>query len=469
MSVKGYFIPEGVNCERRKLLFSNRYGEIDVEVPCVDKEVAEKCIEKILLAREDHLLRTPLKKIIQAIDKASSNLSKRNYSLRKEAEEILPIVTGFSHEMISANLDSLMDSFRMDKLYKMLQSELGNPDYLDGFAKSISGKSKVFGPRLSVYILSGNVLGPKVISVVYSLIVKSAAFFKSPYEEPVFTSLFIRAISDVDYRLAEVLASVPWEGGKTEYEEVEDFIFGKRTERDIMVLYGDQKTWEEIRNKVNPVTKFVHYPPRMGFCVIGRENLTKDKAEEIAERAALDICMSDQLLCSSPQFIYIENGGEVSPEGFAISLKKKVSEVGKAIPRGEIPSVAAARINELLRTYKLQEILGSAQLFESLDGIVIYDMISKMPELSCLYRIVRVKPIDDISEIPDLMEPFSNYLQTVGVELSEKRKYELCNELGSQGASRITSIGKMHKPSLTWHHDGRFNILDLLNWVDIET
>ncbi|GAA3326227.1 hypothetical protein GCM10020331_061270 [Ectobacillus funiculus] len=37
------------------------------------------------------------------------------------------------------------------------------------------------------------------------------------------------------------------------------------------------------------------------------------------------------------------------------------------------------------------------------------------------------------------------------------------------GVTRITALGSMTSPEAAWHHDGRFNLLDLVNIVDIES
>ena len=40
--------------------------------------------------------------------------------------------------------------------------------------------------------------------------------------------------------------------------------------------------------------------------------------------------------------------------------------------------------------------------------------------------------------------------------------------LGAAGVTRISAIGAMSSPEAGWHHDGRFNLLDLVRMVEIE-
>jgi hypothetical protein len=44
----------------------------------------------------------------------------------------------------------------------------------------------------------------------------------------------------------------------------------------------------------------------------------------------------------------------------------------------------------------------------------------------------------------------------------------LAELLGQAGVTRICAIGAMTAPEAGWHHDGRFNLLDLVRMVEIE-
>jgi hypothetical protein len=59
-----------------------------------------------------------------------------------------------------------------------------------------------------------------------------------------------------------------------------------------------------------------------------------------------------------------------------------------------------------------------------------------------------VKPVDDVSDVPKLVESVSEFLHTVGVAVPEDRMKELESELRKFGVSRITSISDMYKPSI---------------------
>ena len=41
-------------------------------------------------------------------------------------------------------------------------------------------------------------------------------------------------------------------------------------------------------------------------------------------------------------------------------------------------------------------------------------------------------------------------------------------QLGEIGVSRIAALGRMTAPEAGWHHDGRFSLLDLVTFTEIE-
>jgi len=467
VSAKGYFIPRGIEFEKEELLFRNKFGEAKIEVPYASRELAEKSIERIKLARKNHLLRIPVKKIVQAIDKASSNLSDRNYSLRKEAEEVMPVTTGLSPQMLSISIDGLTKMFREENMLNMLYSELGDPEYVDGFRKSRAGESRAYGKDLIVNVFgSGGVPGLQVLGIVNSLLIKSAVFSKPDSGEPVLPSIYSRAIADVDPKIAESIVLFPWKGGDSEYANLEEYVFGERGEKDAVIVYGRDETKREVRKKVNPDCMFIAYPPRIGLIMIGKEKMTKDNARNLAQRLAWDVCMYDQKACFSPQYIYAEEGGEISPEEFTEILAEEMDRVSKKYPIGELTDYARTRINERKRTYELQEILSSAKIFNPKDGLVIFDR-NKALETPITYRVVHVVPISDFSEVLELVKPFGNHIQTIGIEAQKEMFEEYSDKLSSIGnTSRITVPGKMYIFPLATHHDGRRNFDGVLKWVD---
>jgi hypothetical protein len=144
----------------------------------------------------------------------------------------------------------------------------------------------------------------------------------------------------------------------------------------------------------------------------------------------------------------------------------------RSLPRGAVDVGESAIIGQLRGRVEFANLAGGGQrLHASAPGTewtVIYDPDPAF-DVSCLNRVVRVKPVRSIEDVPALVAPIGEVVQTVGVAGPRERIRELANSLGSLGASRITSISQMPWPPASWHHDGRPAMASLVRWCDLES
>jgi hypothetical protein len=59
-------------------------------------------------------------------------------------------------------------------------------------------------------------------------------------------------------------------------------------------------------------------------------------------------------------------------------------------------------------------------------------------------------------------------VSTVGLAATEAEAHRIALELARWGVTRICRIGQMQDPPLTWRHDGRPVLADLVTWTDWE-
>lgn len=60
------------------------------------------------------------------------------------------------------------------------------------------------------------------------------------------------------------------------------------------------------------------------------------------------------------------------------------------------------------------------------------------------------------------------WLQSCGVAVDSTRLFGLADTLAEVGVNRICPLGEMDRAKSGWHHDGGFNLIDLLRAVDVE-
>ena len=106
--------------------------------------------------------------------------------------------------------------------------------------------------------------------------------------------------------------------------------------------------------------------------------------------------------------------------------------------------------------------------------LVIYDESTTTIEPSPLFRVIRVKPIPDIMELPTLVKPIGSFLQTIGVAIPTHRLIPFADAMGAVGATNIRTISSMTLQKAWEPWDGRFPLQELfehdgVHWVSIDT
>jgi hypothetical protein len=410
----------------------------------------------------------PIAEIVDVIDRTVQLWLDPHYPYRQQAEALLPSITHYTPAMVRHGLDTLLPAFRKEALWRLLQAELGDPLVLDTFRPRphAGGWTRVYGPRLITHIFSGNVPALPAWSLICALLVKSASLGKSASEEPLFAALFARSIAEVCPEIGACLAVGWWKGGDVALEAAAFH------SAEAVIAYGSETTTRDIQRRIPSEARWLPYSHKLSFGVVGREVLDNTaQAAHIARQAAYGVSVFDQQGCVSPHLLYVERGGAVAPREFAALLAQAMAAVQEELPRGPLPLEDSTAIRHLRGVYEFRQLADdNVLLLCSEPGTAWTVIYEDTPDFSpsCLNRTVRVQPVHDIADIAAHLEPVRAYLQTAGVALSPQRRHALAEPLGRLGVTRISALDRMPWPRLTWHHDGRCNLLDLVRWTDIE-
>jgi len=364
--------------------------------------------------------------------------------LRLEALSALPETSGLSSEMAELVLDGMCRDWTTEVFLEVLRREFGDAEALDR-AEAPGGTA-----GLITHIGSGTVPGVTATSLIRSLLVKSPALVKPGLGDVVLPVLWARAIHAADPALGEALAVIYWPGS-------DHHIRAEAIElADLVVVYGADDTIAEVRTVQHKDQSVVAYPHRVGLCGLGRESLTPEGMRERAREAALAVATFDQRGCVSPHVIYVEEGGAVTPAHFAEILAEELAELEEKLPSGKRSIEDAIVFQQLKGTLELRAASGEAVVVFSDPGGPWAVVLDADPSFrpSCLGRFVWVKSVGDLSELPALLEPVREHLQTVALEVDPARQGELDSTLRRLGASRITSLKDAPWPRAWWRHDG---------------
>ena len=191
----------------------------------------------------------------------------------------------------------------------------------------------------------------------------------------------------------------------------------------------------------------------------------------IVERAGADVIAWDQLGCLSPHVIYVESRGRVGPDEFAEMLALCLGRLEEKEPRGHVPAAVAGAIASRRAFYDLRAAYSADTRQWVSPGSTAWTVIYENDPLfqtSCLHRFVYVKPVADLTQALHAADAIRRQVSTVGIAVPEERGHEIALALGRWGATRVCPIGQMQNPPLTWRHDGRPALGDLVTWTDWE-
>ncbi|BDR08780.1 acyl-CoA reductase [Comamonas thiooxydans] len=464
--IKAGYLP-GLNDEEvqwQTLDFGSRDGQLlEVSVPVLTAPQMQALACRVRKAAAAHLRPMPVAEIIDAVDRAMARLLDRNDIYRQQAEAWLPVVSGYDADMVRLGLTGFFKTFRAAQLKRFVAEDFANPAVLDGFQPAAKGGAvRAFGPDLLVHSWAGNVPALSLWSLVCGLLVKAPAIGKLASAEPLFAGWFARLLAEVHPPLADCLAVVWWRGAGGEEA---DALYAQA---DTVLAYGGNQTLDALRRRLPVTTRFLPHGHKLGFGLIGAQALDTLKAPGMARLAAWDVMRYDQQGCYSPHVFYVQRGAPVSPRAFADYLAAELANLQRRFARRELDLEEAAA---LARWQQNMEWGGEAhQLLGPVDApwSVAYSEDLQPLAPTALYRTIAVVAVDRLDAVLPVVTAQRDYLQTAGIAAGPEELYRLAGLLGAAGVTRISAIGSMSMPEAGWHHDGRFNLLDLVRMTEIE-
>lgn len=452
--------------EWRTLSFERAGAPLEIAVPALDADQMAALAHRVRDAARKNLKSLPVARIAAIIDRAVARLLDRGDPWRRRAETLLPAVTGYDAEMVRLGLTDYLKTFRKPELDKFVAEDFANPAILDDFQPTVKGGfARAFGPDLLAHIWAGNVPGLPLWSLVSGLLVKAGNIGKAASGEPLFAGWFAALLAETEPDLADCLAVVWWKGGETAQESA---LLGAA---DVVLAYGGNESLAAIRDRTPVATRFLGYGHKISLGMISRAALDVRKARAAAHDAAHDVVRYDQQGCYSPHLYFVERGARVSPREFSRYLAHELESFERKYPRrgltiAEAGDVAAWRHREEMKAMSDpdREIMGDAAGAWS----VVYSEAADDPSPSGLNRTVKIVAVDSLADAASRIAPYKSLLQTVGVAVAPDELYRLGELLGRAGVTRISALGRMTAPEAGWHHDGRFNLLDLVTITEIE-
>jgi hypothetical protein len=420
--------------------------------------------------REHYLASRSTSHLVEVISETAADWLQDDYPIRRRALEQGPAATGFPRATLARGLDGFFRQLTRENLMALLVQDLGHTHRLDEMcetpaeAKALQSVM-VGGPELLVHIAAGNIPNPTVLSIVLGLLTRSAQFVKCARGTSLLPRLFAHSLHQSEPKLAACLEIAEWTGGD---ESLEEPLFA---EADCLTATGSDATLAAIRRRLPWPVRFLGYGHRVSFGYVAQEALSGFGTRKLVSRAADDIVTWNQLGCLSPHGIYVESGGIVAPEQFAEMLAEELARREESEPRGELPVAEAAQIASRRDLYRMRAAAGPETRLWCSEGstawTVVYEAEPRF-QISCLHRFIYVKGVADLTDALHHADSVRGQVSTVGLAAHDDTARTLATQLARWGVTRVCPLGQMQNPPLTWRHDGRPPLGDLVQWTNWE-
>ena len=227
----------------------------------------------------------------------------------------------------------------------------------------------------------------------------------------------------------------------------------------VRIAWGGKEAVETVAGYPSSIDcETVVFGPKLSYAVIAKEALASEQdAKKLARRVSVDVSIFDQAGCASPHNLYIERGGEVSPERFCEILAEAFPKTEIQIPKPTVSPEQISAIHSIRGVYDFKgKVWGSSTMSWS---ILLSD--EKNTELGkpVYSRALMVHEVDDINQSLDLIE---DYIQTIGIEAPQDKAIAFANKATEKGVARLPKIGRMLNFEMPW--DGVFLIDRLVRW-----
>ncbi len=452
------------------------FADLPPEATLSPMMIAEAC-HTLKRNREKYLLSRSTDDIVKILCEVAAEWLQPENKFRKFALQHGPEETGFSKAILQSGLDNFFRQFTVENFQLLLEQELGDAVGVTGdgcpvtrepvSSRHLSPATRHFwhGPEFLVHIAAGNIPNPTLMSLTLGLLTRSAQFVKCASGASFLPRLFAHSIYQAEPKLGACLEIADWRGGNRELENV---LFA---EADCLTATGSDETLAAIRAQLPAKVRFLGYGQRVSFGFVTREVLREETIAQVVSCVADDVIAWDQNGCLSPHVIYVEERGAVESDKFAKLLAVELANRETSEPRGKISTEEAATIASRRAIYETIAVhRADAKIWSSQNSTawtVVFEHAVRF-QFSCLNRFIYVKPVPDLKAVMQGVDELHGKVSTVGLAAPPEKMKELALRFARWGATRICPLGQMQNPPLTWRHDGRPALGDLVTWTDWE-
>ncbi len=350
---------------------------------------------------------------------------------RREALERLPDECSLSPEMVAWGIEQAFSVVTEEGMRHWWREEAQGKPYV--------GRSPP--PELSGHVWAGNVFVAGLPPVIASLLAGSPALVKAPDRFPTFALLLARSMKAHAPELGNCLGAAAW--SRDDVAATHTFL----DNLDLLFAFGDDDSIAVLEQQF--VRRIVGFGHRYSVAAISAASLGSDAVlDELIDRLAVDHFAWDGQGCLTPRWVFVEGSAEIA-RLLAERAAERLPSLVEQFPAGPLSDEEAAARSAWLGETGFQGWSrgGAGWSCASLAGSTSLRLVPP-PRSMCFL------PVDELGDLPVLLDPLGPRLQGLSLAGSETLRDMLAEALEPLGLSRIARPGELQRPPVHWSHDG---------------
>jgi hypothetical protein len=341
--------------------------------------------------------------------------------------------------------------FEKESLLKKCEIELGK-DYLHLSDLDEFNKREIYPLGILFHIAAGNVDVLPAYSVIEGLLTGNVNILKLPSGDRGMSVKLLSELINIEPKLKDYIYVFDVPSTETETLSILADI------SDAVIVWGGDVAVKAARSMASVNTKIIEWGHKLSFAYA-----TLDASDDDLKSLAGHIAMTNQVLCSSCQGIFLDSNDmeEVKTFGkrfFDILIEE--SKNFKPLSLGMRGKNTIEIYNEKLERHQT----GHTIYDEKGMSVIVSD--DHQLELSILFRNVWIKPLPR-DMIVDYIKPHKNHLQTASLLCAHKDLSILSDTLARAGLTRITRPEDMSKMIVGQSHDGKYPLREYTRIVEL--
>jgi len=423
----------------------------------VSEEECQVILENIDAMILETLQKPPLdiNLVIEACDIMVKNIA------NLDAIKRLPDL-GVSPVLAEIYISQVEQMFSARAIRDRLSAELGvDYDKPKEIVYSYSGAkaAQMYAPLgVLFHITAGNMDVLPFVSLIEGLLCGNINIVKLPKEEQGITVSLLEELIKIQPALKEYIYAF-------DYSSKDIYAMKRLADiADAIVVWGGDEAIKAVRTMANPNTKIIEWGHKVSFSYVTESGASKENLRKLA----LNICLTNQLFCSSCQGIFLDTDDTEYLYAFCQEFLPILEEVSRENPFAFDDGTklfTSARITLELYHKEIEARGTDIRIFRG-ENCSITASPDDSLESSIMYRNIWVKPLKREKILA--LRRYKNYLQTAAL-LCGAHEYDiLAKKLVQAGIVKVSDGFEMSNYAAKEAHDGMFALRCYVKIVSVQ-